>query len=91
MFKQYFFIAYTKMANNLERAFGKYFTKEFPEEELSSDEDYVEEDDNSRKRKRGNKMKGNERNNGKIVKMNGKFCNRFMASVRSAVLRIEKV
>ena len=59
------------MANNLERAFNKHFSKEFPEETALSDEDYVEEDENPKKRKRFKQMKGNERSFVKIIKPNG--------------------
>ncbi len=63
----FFLVAYTKMANNLERAYDKYFAKEFPKFEENSDEDYVDEDENPRKRKR----QRNERNLEKVARLTG--------------------
>ena len=58
------------MADTLERAFNKYFSKEFPEEINASDEDYIDEDENPRKRKRNRSGRGME----KYAKMTGKSC-----------------
>ena len=62
------------MANSLERAFNKHFSKEFPEEVNFSDEDYeIDDDDIGKKRKRGKSARSADKSFGKRMKPGGKL------------------